>query len=221
MIKSASTMPPLLHHPYVTTNKTSCLIGKCCNSKANSRWSKLGLAAVLVSALAACANQPEPDVTPVFHTHISEDNAKLFKFYLLMHRDNESHGQGKKSSGQQAKSAKPNKGGRDKKQGGQKGSGKGGGRNDPQTGEVTAEQSLANESNEDIATQMKNRKQLMLSDLLLQQLTEHVAQQGYCRQGFRTFDEKIGKGVLSIKGECYDSATAKDKQAFVSRDITE
>lgn len=162
---------------------------------------------LLVIGLSACSNKPELNATPLFHSQITQDNGKLFKFYLLMHRGDDAPNE---QGNRMAKSAKPEKGNKPKKEGGRSGRGKGKD-NGPSTDAG---------SKEEMAMQAKNKQQLRLAELLQKALEQEIEDNGYCRRGYRTFEEKITRGMLSIKGECYDSATAQDKKRFVSRDLS-
>jgi hypothetical protein len=52
---------------------------------------------------------------------------------------------------------------------------------------------------------------------LLQNATYVVEQSGYCRDGFFELDRSISRYHLWVRGECKDSASAADKQAFAKQ----
>lgn len=55
-----------------------------------------------------------------------------------------------------------------------------------------------------------------LQEWLDNRLTQTLADNQYCREGFILLERNVGKGLASIKGECHESASPEDRKKFIS-----
>jgi len=154
--------------------------------------------------LAACSSNKLPDVTPIFHSEIKEDDGKFFHFYLLVTKNNDQEDgrEQRKSAAKPANGKERSGGGRGKK--GNRGNE--GGQGNGKSGQNSA------------SAQSERNKQRSL--MLVEQLNDQLEQNNYCRQGYIVLEENIGRGILSIKGECHESATEKDRLNFPNRKLS-
>jgi len=153
--------------------------------------------------LAACSSNQQPDVTPIFHSEIKQDDGKFFHFYLLVTKNNDQEDgrEQRKSGAKPANGKERSEGGRGKK---------GNKANKDSQGHSQSGQNSA-------SAQSERNKQRSL--MLIEQLNERLEQNNYCRKGYMVLEENIGRGILSIKGECHESATEKDKVNFPNRKL--
>jgi hypothetical protein len=52
------------------------------------------------------------------------------------------------------------------------------------------------------------------SDPLTQGIDNKLAETGYCREGYFTWEKTISRGTLTVNGECREAATDEDRRVF-------
>ncbi len=158
------------------------------------------ITALITVCISGCSSRDEPKLTPIFHTEIKADDSKMFSFTLVG------------NNGIKAEGAEDNKpegeseGERGKGSGGKGGRG-GRGKGDRQS------------STEQVPrpTSRSNDKSKYLNELLYELLNEQLLQNQYCRTGYFQLEKSLVRGLINLKGECNESATAEDKARFPNK----
>ncbi len=137
-----------------------------------------------------CSSHSSSQVTEFFSTTIMEDDSKRFYFSLIISNQTEAN----KSEGQ--KQSQRSKGGVGKGSGSRKG------RN-----------SKSQTDQQPVQQPKVNKRVFELEERLINKL----ALNNYCRTGYMELERNIGKALMSIRGECHESATEEDRQHFINR----
>ncbi|MGL1956169.1 MAG: hypothetical protein OCD00_02460 [Colwellia sp.] len=152
------------------------------------------LSPLFLLLVASCSSLNEPEFDDFFRTEIRADHSKIFNFSLVMvkgdYRDNNHSDTPKQRKG----------GGKDHRPGNDKGMGKG-----------------ENKQVGNMPTNSQSRKKSNINQIN-EQLTERLAialeENNYCRKGYIELERNIGHRFLSLRGECHESATKKDRKQF-------
>lgn len=66
------------------------------------------------------------------------------------------------------------------------------------------------------ASHMNNSNNISekVQQVLLERLSDKLAANQYCREGYIELETNVGRGLASIKGECHESATPEDRKRF-------
>ena len=155
-------------------------------------FSSLILFILFAIALIGCSSHSAPKISEYFSTEIMADNSKRFYFSLII-----SHQYDEENNNQmRQKQSKRGKGG----------SGRGSGTRKGDNGNGQTKQSTAKSTK-------TNSMELELEERLINQL----ALNSYCRTGYMELERNIGRALMSIRGECHESATEGDRQRFIQR----
>lgn len=137
-----------------------------------------------------CSSVSKSDMKDFFRTEIRDDDSKMFTFTVVV--------AGQNKDGKQA--GKPNNQGRS----GRGPSDKGGPNGSPQ------KSPNANRNN--------NRNEM--TELFEELLTERLEKNQYCRQGYIDLGRSFSGSMFTLRGECHESATAKDRKHFYRLNTT-
>ena len=158
-------------------------------------FSSLILLILFAIALIGCISRSAQKISEYFSTEIMEDGSKRFYFSLII-----SHQHDEENNNQmREKQSKRGKGGSGRGSGTRKG-----GNDNAQTKQSTAKPAKSTKT---------NSMELELEERLINQL----ALNSYCRTGYMELERNIGRALMSIRGECHESATEGDRQRFILR----
>lgn len=163
--------------------------------------------------IASCSSKPElPETQAFFNHNILENDSKMFNFNLLLKRRT-----GDDTDGQNAKGSKGKQSGKKPKDGQRPSNGERSGKGKKGEGNRPKGSNGSNQSNANIAQQRNNERLLQLEQMLFEQLDDKMQETGYCREGYMVLSQELGKNILSVKGECHESATSEDRAKFINQ----
>jgi len=144
-----------------------------------------------------CSSRPSPQVNEFFSTEIMADNSKRFYFSLIISNSSE------KESSKQVMQEQNRKGKGGSGRGSGNGKGKGGKDN--------------TQSNQPNTASAKSSKTSAMVLELEERLTNQLALNSYCRTGYMVLEKNIGRALMSLRGECHENATERDRQRFLNK----
>lgn len=171
-----------------------------------------------MSFLVGCSSNNLPETKPFFRGTILDDDTKLFTFNLLIKRSGEEEeGKEKNKNGQKrakGQGERPQKGGKGEGAKG-KGNKSGGSSKGPDDkGGSMAGKNMADKGN---GNQRNNERLLQFEQMLFDELDNQMSLNSYCRNGYIVLSQDLGRNILSVKGECHESANAQDRKLFLNR----
>jgi len=149
-----------------------------------------------ITLLIACSSSGPVKSQDFFRTEIRDDHSKMFAYTMIVIKGNANNEQ---SSNDSPKAKKQQK----KGQGKGNGQGKGKGKN---------KQNKSEQSPQTSKRKKKNTNKMV--DLLFDGLNEKLAINHYCRSGFIELKRDIKRTVMTLRGECQESATKADLKQF-------
>jgi len=139
--------------------------------------------------LASCSSTKIPDMKEYFKPDIREDESKMFTFTIITSRPN----------AQEERSNKPSRSNKQRKGGNEKGAERGGS-NKKERGQQNAAKSMSN-----------NQKDKLM-DVFQQRLDNRIEVSQYCREGYFVLEKDFSGVIYTVRGECNESATARDRE---------
>lgn len=143
--------------------------------------------------LACASNGPKPPkTTDTFTTLIQTDDTKQFSYTLIMEMPE--------------RGGKPSRGNKEKGDRGMGGKGPGGHHGGPPPGGPGKGPGPDRDGDDQMYDGLKH----LTEEGLLAKLEDTT----YCRNGYRQLETQSRRGAMNIVGECYDKATAEDRNKF-------
>lgn len=157
---------------------------------------------LLFTAIVACSSVTKSEMRHFFHTKILDDDSKRFTFTVILMQYNYAANQGN----QPANKAEPERG-----KGPQGGKPNGGKNGAPDHGKpMNDPTSLSNISS---STQSNNNDKMYT--LFQQLLEEQLHETKYCRRGYMELERSFSGAIFTLRGECHESATKRDRNKFL------
>jgi len=150
----------------------------------------------------ACSSTGPVKSQDFFRTQIRDNHSKMFTYTMIV-ISNKSIANEKNGNGDNAQAKQQHKKGQGKGKGNGQGKGKGKGKNK----QNNPEQSLQ-------VSKRKKKKNNKMVELLFDGLNERLAINQYCRGGFIELERDIKRTVMTLRGECQESATKADRGQF-------